>query len=103
MGGDPVDIGMKWLLIMQKGGIIPIVTLVDGCGLKIFQVTKCDQCSKSLLDRQGNFKWTRVRIIDDAVRPLYLCSEKCENRMQEIIAANNGHFPNEKLWTKSVR
>jgi hypothetical protein len=101
MGGDSIETEKQFFL---SGSIRPSVTVLDDQKrLRTVQVTKCDQCSKSLLDRQGNFKWTRVRIIDDAVRPLYLCSEKCENRMREIIAANNGHFPDEKLWAKSVR
>jgi hypothetical protein len=102
MGGDPIETGKQFFIM--SGSIRPSVTVLDDQKrLRTVQVTECDQCNRSLLDKQGNFKWNTVHIIDDAVRPLYLCSKKCEERIREIIKANNGHFPDEKLWAKSVR
>ena len=83
--------------------IAPSVLLRDNEGHLVYvNVTKCDNCGEKLVDRDGNFKWKTVQIIDDAVRPLYLCSEKCKRSMEAKIKVNNGHFPNEKLRIDSV-
>jgi hypothetical protein len=82
----------------------PIVLLLDGKGnLVTTFITKCDTCRKSLIDKKGHFKWTELQVLDDAVRPLYFCSEQCKKGMEAKIASNNGHFPNEKLSIESVQ
>jgi len=83
--------------------ILPSVLLPDNEGHLVYvNVTKCDNCRAGLVDREGNFKWKTVQIIDDAVRPLYLCSEKCKRSMEAKIKDNKGYFPNEKLRIDSL-
>ena len=102
MGGEPVETGKQ--LFVMSGSIRPTVTILDDSGKHLItvNVTKCDQCCRSLIDKHGGFKWRSVRILDDAVRPLYFCSDKCKARMEDF-KAKYGHFPDEKLNVKSVR
>lgn len=77
--------------------VIPFVTILGPEGkLVTVSITKCDQCGVSLLDKQGKFKWDSVHIVDDAVRVLYFCSEKCRTGFL-AQAKTRGHFPEEKL------
>jgi hypothetical protein len=101
MGGDSIETGKQFFIM--SGSIRPSVTVLDDQKrLCTVQVTKCDQCCRSLIDKHGGFKWRSVRVLDDAVRPLYFCSDKCKARMEDF-KAKYGHFPDEKLTVKSVR
>jgi hypothetical protein len=81
----------------------PIVLLLNSQGkLERRFITKCDLCGKSLLHKNGDFKWSEVEMLDDAIRPLYFCSKECKRGMEAKIASNNGFFPNEKLSIRSV-
>jgi hypothetical protein len=41
----------------------------------------CVECGKILLCHCcGQFKWNKVKVIENAVQPWYFCSDKCKDK-----------------------
>jgi hypothetical protein len=77
--------------------ITPQVFVLAGGKLVYIEITKCDWCGKTLLDKKYRFKWDEVHIEDDAVRPMYFCSEECQAGFNNKYPSGKGTWPGVKL------
>jgi hypothetical protein len=89
---------MKSFDVFPFSEIIPFVTLLDEKGRSVIaEITRCDWDGKSLLDNHGKFKWHKVHIEDDAIRPMYFCSEECRDSFNVKYPPGKECWPGIKL------
>jgi len=77
--------------------IIPEVLVLAGEKFVYVKITKCDWCGKTLFDKKCNFKWDMVQIEDDAIRPMYFCSEECRSAFNVKYPRGKALWPGVKL------